>query len=77
MDVPATHERAMGPEVVRDQRGIMVGRIERQRLTGLVLDRDAQGVFVGRHSVRERLTRDASGWVIAWGDVLSALPFRP
>lgn len=77
MDVSATHKRAMGPEVVRAQRGTMVGRIECQRLTGLVLVHNAQDVIVGCYSARERLTQDASGWVIAWGDDLSALPFRP
>ncbi len=77
MDVPAIYEASPVQEVLRDRRGVIVGRIERQRHTGSVIARNAQGVIVGRYSAREGLTRDASGRIITRGDVLSALLFRP
>ncbi|KQT53192.1 hypothetical protein ASG52_25400 [Methylobacterium sp. Leaf456] len=77
MDVPAIYDTSPAEEVLRDRSGVIVGRIERHGLTGLVIARNAQGVIVGRYSAREGLTRDAFGRIIARGDVLSGLLFRP
>lgn len=65
MDVVATHERTPYQEVIRDKRGVVIGRIEHQKLTGKSLARDVRGRLLGSYNPQEGLTRDASGKVIA------------
>lgn len=77
MNVPALYDTSPAQEVLLDRRGVIVGRIERQKSSGIVIARNAQGVIVGRYNSREGLTRDASGRIVARGDVVSALLFRP
>ncbi len=76
MDGPALHQ-PVSVEVIRDRRGIVVGRLEERRLVGTIEARDAHGVVVGRYSKRENLTRDASSRLIGTGNLLPALLVRP
>ena len=76
MDVPAYH-RPAPVQVVRNARGVILGRIERQGLTGRSVARDAQGLLAAVYDPREGLTRDRRGLVVARGDVLAAYLFRP
>lgn len=75
MDGPAYHSSAL-IQVIRDRRGIVIGRLEEQRLSGKLIARDAQGVVVGSYDRREGTTRDNRGVVVAHGDVLAALVVR-
>ncbi len=75
MDCPAYHSSAP-IQVIRDRQGIVIGKLEEQRLTGKLIARDAQGVVVGSYDPREGTTRDARGVVVARGDVLAALLMR-
>lgn len=76
MDAVAVHQQTPSQEVLRDKRGIVVGRIEHQKLTGKLVARDARGRVVGVHDPREGLTRDAYGKVVARGNFLVGL-LRP
>ena len=76
MDVAAVHDQIPSERVFRDRRGIVVGRIEHERLTGKSIARDARGRVIGSYTPREGLTRDASGKVIARGNLLVGL-LRP
>lgn len=63
-------------QVLRDRRGLAIGRLEEQRSTGKVIARDAHGLLVGTYDPREGTTRNARGLVVARGDVLAALLVR-
>lgn len=58
-------------EVVRDARGVAVGVIERQRLTGAIVARDVRGIVVGRFD--RNGTRTAQGRLVSRSNALSAL----
>lgn len=73
MDAVTIYQEASSHEVHRDKRGVVIGRIEHQRLTGKSVARDARGRVVGVHDPREGLTRDAFGKVIARGNILVGL----
>ena len=75
--IALVHEAPAAPvEILRDRRGVVIGRLEHQRLTGRIVARDARGVVVGRYDERENLTRNASGRVIGQGNLLAALLLR-
>ncbi len=79
MDAPiitAQVEQAPVREVLRDRQGRIIGILERQRLTGKVVARDARGRLVGTYDERSQTTRDASGRLIGRGNLLPALLFR-
>ncbi len=69
-------EQAPVREVLRDRQGRIIGILERQRLTGKVVARDARGRLVGTYDERSQTTRDASGRLIGRGNLLPALLFR-
>lgn len=73
MDAVTILLEAPSHEVLRDKRGVVVGRIEQQRLTGKSVARDARGPVVGVYDPREGLMRDASGKVVARGNLLIGL----
>ncbi len=75
MDImpPALEIVAPARETLRDRRGVVVGVYERQRLTGKLIARNAQGIVVGSFDPRSNETRDARGRVIGRGNVLPSL----
>ncbi len=74
MDAPIIEEiAAPSCEVLRDQRGTILGALERQRLTGKVIARRPNGIVVGVYDPRSNETRDAHGRVIGRGNLLGAL----
>lgn len=75
MDAIAHHQPAP-IQVLRDRRGLVIGRLEQQGSTGRVIARNAHGLLVGTFDLREDTTRDARGLVVARGDVLAALLVR-
>ncbi len=77
MDAPVVEIAAPAArEVLRDNRGTIIGTVEPQRLTGKVVARDAHGVVVGSYDPRLNETRDARGRVIGRGNLLGALILR-
>ncbi len=76
MDAAVVEFVAQAPEVLRDHRGTIVGRIEHQRRTGKLVARDAQGVVVGSYDTRSDVTRDAHGWMVGRGNLLGVLILR-
>jgi hypothetical protein len=73
MDIPIIEEfAAPAREVVRDRRGTIMGALERQRLTGKLVARDARGVLVGTYDPRSNETRDRHGRVVGRGNLLGA-----
>ncbi|WP_232631737.1 hypothetical protein [Methylobacterium sp. Leaf118] len=75
MDAPAYHQTA-SVQVIRDRRGIVIGRLEEQRLTGKTVARDARGLLVGQYDHRANVTRDARGVLVGTGNLLPALLLR-
>jgi hypothetical protein len=75
MDGPSYHQPAH-IQILRDQRGLVIGRLEEQRSTGKIVARNARGLLVGIYDPREGTTRDTRGLVIARGDVLAAILVR-
>ena len=75
MDGSAYHQPAP-VQILRDRRGLVIGRLEQQGSTGRVIARDAHGLRVGTYDPREGTTRDARGLVVARGNVLPALLVR-
>ena len=71
--VPTIEITAPARETLRDRRGAIVGRIERQSLTGRFVARDPHGVLVGSFDPRSNETRDAGGRVIGRGNLLGVL----
>jgi hypothetical protein len=60
-------------QILRDRRGLVIGRLEEQRSTGKIIARDGRGLLVGIYDPREGTTRDARGLVVGGGDVLAGL----
>lgn len=58
-------------EVIRDARGIIVGVIECQRQTGVVVARNARGIVIGRFD--RNGTRTVQGRLVSRSNVLPAL----
>ncbi len=50
----------MVEQILRDRRGIILGRIATQA-TGVQVARDARGIIVGRYDPQSNITRDARG----------------
>jgi hypothetical protein len=71
--VPTIEITTPARETLRDRRGVVVGTIERQSLTGKVIARDARGVVVGSYDLKAHLTRDSHGKVIGRGNFLGTL----
>jgi len=67
MDTPAA------TQVIRDKRGVIVGRFETQHLTGKAIARDARGLLVGQYDHRADVTRDARGVLVGSGNLLPVL----
>ncbi len=77
MDAPVVEIAAPAArEVLRDNRGTIIGTVEPQRLTGKLVARDARSVVVGSYDPRLNETRDARGRVIGRGSLLGALLLR-
>ena len=77
MDAPVVEIAAPAArEVLRDNRGTIIGTLEPQRVTGKVIARDARGVVVGSYDPRLNETRDARGRVVGRGNLLGALLLR-
>lgn len=76
MDVVVLAEAAPIQDTIRDQRGVILGRIEDQRLTQRRIARNARGEIVGVFDRRANVTRDARGRVLGTSDLLPALLLR-
>ncbi len=76
MDVVALAEAAPMQVTIRDQRGVILGRIEDQRLTQRRIARNARGEIVGVFDRRANVTRDERGRVLGTSDLLPALLLR-
>ena len=76
VDVPA-HYQPAPIQIVRDARGVILGRIEHEGSTGRIVARNAQGSAVATFDPRDGVTRDKRGLVVARGDVLAAYLFCP
>ena len=77
MDVlPAVEIVSPAREVIRNHRGTIFGRFERQSLTGKVIASDARGILVGTYDPRSNETRDARAPLIGRGNVLGMLLVR-
>ncbi len=77
MDVPVIESAAPAArEVLRDQRGTIIGILERQRLTGKLVARSPRGIVVGVYDPRTNETRDRHGRVVGRGNLLGALLLR-
>lgn len=75
MDASA-HHQAASVQIIRDRRGLILGRIDRQVSTGKLVARDARGLVVGTFDPREGTTRDSRSLIVARGDILAALLVR-
>jgi hypothetical protein len=71
------HHQPAPIQILRDRRGVIIGRLEEQRVTGKVVARDARGLIVGTFDPREDTTRDARGLVVTRGNVLAAFLVHP
>lgn len=76
MDVVVLAQAPPMQVTIRDQRGVILGRIEDQRITQRRIARNARGEIVGTFDRRADLTRDARGRVLGTGDLLPALLLR-
>lgn len=76
MEMPAYHQQAPVQQI-RSARGVMIGRLEHQKLTNRTLARDARGVLVGTYDHRSNTTRTSHGVVVGTGNLLPALIFAP
>jgi hypothetical protein len=77
MDAPAIEIAAPSAgEVLRDHKGIIIGTLASQRLTGKVIARSPNGIVVGVYDARSNETRDAHGRVVGRGNLLGALLLR-
>lgn len=72
MEMPAYHEQAP-VQVLRYRRGVVIGRLEHQRLIGKTLARDVRGSIVGSFDHRANITRDARGTVVGTCNLLPVL----
>ncbi len=71
--LPVIEVTAPQREDVRDHRGTIIGRLERQNLTGRMIVRDRRGLVLGSYDSRSGETRDARGQFVGRGNLLSAL----
>lgn len=69
----AVYHQPASVQILRDRRGLVIGRLEQQGSTGRIIARDARGLRVGTYDPREGTTRDARGLVVGRGDLLAAL----
>ncbi len=60
-------------EDVRDHRGTIIRRVERQNLTGRMVVRDHRGIVQGSYDPRSNETRDARGQLVGRGNLLGVL----
>jgi hypothetical protein len=67
----------MSREIVRDRAGRVLGWYEDNGISGRSNARDANGKWVGCYDKRLNETRDAAGRLLAKGNVLPSLIFRP
>ncbi len=73
--VQVQFEQAPAREVIRDQRGTIVGTIERQSLAGKLIARTRQGALAGIYDPRSGETRDQRGRLIGRSNLLPVLLF--
>ena len=69
--VAAEVQQVPARQVLRDARGVEIGVIEHQRLTGKFVARNKRGIVVGTFDGHE--TRSAGGQIVARTNVLPAL----
>jgi len=62
----------MAEQILRDRRGIILGRIQTQA-TGVQVARDTRGIIVGRYDPQSNITRNAQGLQVGQGNLLSSL----
>lgn len=62
----------MSIQTIRDRRGVVVGKIEHQPITGRSIARDAHGVIVAIYDERADTTRDAHGVLVGRGNLFAA-----
>jgi hypothetical protein len=67
----------MSREIVRDRAGKVLGWYEDNDVSGRINARDASGRWAGYYDKKLNETRDAAGRLIARGNVLPSLIFRP
>ncbi len=72
MDTPA-YQQPSAVQIIRDKRGVIVGRFETQHLTRKTIARDARGLLVGQYEHRADVTRSARGVLVGSGNLLPAL----
>src|SRR4051794_6650931 len=59
-------------QTIRDRRGLILGTIEHQPLTGRSLARDSHGAIVAVYDERSDTTRDAYGVLAGRGNLLAS-----
>lgn len=69
----AAHHRPAPVQLLRDRRGLVIGRLEEQGSTGRIIARDARGLIVGVYEPRMNVTRDARGLLVGTGNLLVGL----
>jgi hypothetical protein len=67
----------MGREIFRNRSGRVLGWYEDNRVSGRIDARDAGGRWLGYYDKRLDETRDATGRLLARGNILPSLIFRP
>ncbi len=70
------HPSTVLVKIIRDRRGLVLGRLVEDRSTGRIVARDARSLIAGTYDPRLGTTRDARGIVVAQGDILTALLVR-
>ena len=71
--LPVIEVTAPQREDLRDHRGTIIGRVERQNLTGRMIVRDHRGIVLGSYDPRSNETRNARGQLVGRGNLLSVL----
>jgi hypothetical protein len=67
----------MSREIVRDRAGRVLGWYEDNGVSGRINALDASGRLAGYYDKKLNETRDAGGRLLAKGNVLPSLVFRP
>jgi hypothetical protein len=67
----------MPREIIRDRAGRVLGWVESNNVSGRIDARDVTGRWLGYFDQKLNETRDAAGRLIARGNVLPSLIFRP
>jgi hypothetical protein len=67
----------MARELVRDRAGRLLGWYESNGVSGRIDARDASGRWLGYYDKKLDETRDAGGRLLAKGNVVASLIFRP